>query len=340
LARDQREQPFLLIASFSHPHDPWEIGRRYWDLYDPAKIPLPTVPSLPWATADPYSRRLRQMCGAEEVPLAEAQIRTARHAYYAAISYADERIGQVLAAVNDAGLASNTIVIFTADHGEMLGERGLWYKMAFFEPSARVPLIIRVPGAVAGQRVATPVSLLDLVPTLLELAVAGDGDAVDLDGHSLLPELALQRHARPSPVVAEYLAEGVTAPAVMVRQGRYKLVSCDGDPDQLYDLVSDPFELENLAVSLDHEHIHRTLRAEVTRRWDLTELHEEVLTSQRQRRLISRALNRGAHASWDFQPQMDATMRYVRSRADLYEVQRRARLDSPPQPGRGSGRER
>ena len=110
-------------------------------------------------------------------------MRRARHAYYAAISYADERIGEVLGALAESGLRDDTIVLFTADHGEMLGERGLWYKMAFFEPSARVPLIVSAPGRIAPGRVAEPVSLLDLAPTLLELCGLDAGDS--LDGRSL-----------------------------------------------------------------------------------------------------------------------------------------------------------
>jgi choline-sulfatase len=364
-ARYHRGQPFLLVASFTDPHDPWEIARRYWDCYDPAAIGLPAVGAQPLDETDLYSRRLRQMCGADEVTVDDQQIRTARHAYYAAISYVDERIGQILAALHGAGLAGDTIVIFTADHGEMLGERGLWYKMSFFESSARVPLIISMPGTPGGRRVAEPVSLLDLAPTLTELAGAGTGsgldraalngaaldgagpDAAPCDGVSLLPWLSGDRPwQRPGPVVAEYLAEGVTNPAVMLRSARHKLVVCDGDPDQLYDLARDPLEQANLAGpagSPDQAEQadqaaaeqadqaaaeHRDLRAYLAAHWDLAGLRDRVLASQRDRHLVGGALNQGAYTSWDYQPSAGSALRYVRSRADLYELQQNARLDS------------
>ena len=326
-ARYRRGQPFFLVASFTDPHDPWEIARRYWDRYDSAAIDLPAHPAQSLTAADPHSRRLRQMCGADQVTIDDQQIRTARHAYYAAISYVDERIGQILAALHGAGLAQDTVVIFTADHGEMLGERGLWYKMSFFEPSARVPLIISMPGGRGGRRVTEPVSLLDVAPTLAELA--GTGIDAEADGISLRPWLSGRPQPRPGPVVAEYLAEGVTAPAVMLRSAQHKLVHCDGDPDQLYDLARDPLELVNLADGAHQPgpEYHR-LRALLAERWNLAGLRDRVLASQRDRRLIGRALNRGACAPWDFQPHANGAMRYVRSRADLYQLQRNARLDS------------
>ena len=190
------------------------------------------------------------MIGIDEAGLTDEQVRTARHGYYAAISYVDERIGELLAALHDSGLDDETTVVFTADHGEMLGERGLWYKMSFFEPSARVPLIVTAPGRIAPGRRAEPVSLLDLVPTLLELAGSGPADEEltgEMDGVSLGPLLDGRDAGRPAPVVGEYLAEGVTSPALMIRRGSHKFVSCEGDPDQLYDLSSDPLELVNLA---------------------------------------------------------------------------------------------
>jgi choline-sulfatase len=334
LARERSRDPFLLVASFSHPHDPWEIPGRYWERYDPTAIPPPSVPALPPSEADPHSRRLREMIGVDEAGLSAEQVRTARHAYFAAISYVDERIGELLAALRDAGMDDETIVVFTADHGEMLGERGLWYKMCFFEPSARVPLIVCAPGRVRPGRVAEPVSLLDLAPTLLELAAHPRAEelAAGLDGASLAPLLHGRAGNRPAAVVAEYLAEGVTSPALMIRRGPHKFVWCAGDPDQLYDLADDPHELVNLAERPANADLRSAFRDDVAERWDIGVVEQRVLESQRERRLVAEALASGRRTSWDFQPRADATRQYVRSGTDLYELQRRARLDTGTPP--------
>jgi choline-sulfatase len=330
LAREDAERPFFLIVSFTNPHDPWELRPRYWNLYDRDAIDLPAVPRIPLDEADPHSRRLRAMCGADEVDLSPDQLRAARHGYYAAISYLDERVGEVLGALRDAQLDSDTIVAFTADHGEMLGERGLWYKMSFFEHSARVPLVVRVPGG-ASRRVAESVSLLDLGPTLLQLVGAPwpAEHAEDLDGNSLVGLMTGDAAARPGPVFAEYLAEGVNAPAVMVRRGRHKLIACPGDPDQLYDVAADPAELIDLASEPEHGATLRELREEIARRWQLEALKRRVLASQRERRLVMRGLGEGAPSTWAFDPPAGQASGYVRGGADLYDLQRRARLDAP-----------
>jgi choline-sulfatase len=126
---------------------------------------------------------------------------------------------------------------------------------------------------------------------------------------------ALTGTARDAPVVSEYLAEGVTAPAVMVRRGRYKLIRCPGDPDQLYDLDADPRELENLAADPAHAGAHAALEAECGARWDLAEVRERVLRSQARRRRVSAALLRGTHTPWDHQPYVDASRQWVRGPA-------------------------
>jgi choline-sulfatase len=324
LARTAGEEPFLLVVSFTNPHDPWEVPPRYWDLYEPASISLPAVPLIPFDEADPHSRRLRQMSAIDDVALTDEQILLARHAYYAAISYVDERIGMVLSAMRDTGLDENTVIVFTADHGEFLGERGLWYKMSLLEPSARVPLFVRVPGGAAG-RVSSPVSLLDLAPTVLELCGV-DGAGLAVDGEGLL--------GRPGPsgrgpVVCEYHAEGVNAPAAMIRDGRFKLIVCRGDPDQLYDLEADPLELSNLAAVSEHASRVDALQGELAARLDLAAIERRVLESQRERRLVAAALASGSVAAWDYQPFVDASTQYVRTREDLYHLHRVARLDAP-----------
>ena len=333
-ARRRPGEPFFHVVSFSNPHDPWELPRRYWDRYDPAAIGPPAVPPIALEDADPHSRRLRAMCGVDEAGLTEAQVRRARHGYFAAISYLDERLGQVLDALGATGLVEDTIVIFTADHGEMLGERGLWFKMAFFEAAARIPLLVRAPGRVAaGLRIAAPVSQLDLPPTLLALCGHPDADeiAAGLDGTALGRLLGGSADGAAAPergaVIAEYLAEGVTAPALMVRRDRFKYVAYGEDPEQLFDLAADPHELEDLAGTADGVRRCAELRRQAPG-WDPAALTARVLDSQRERRQVVAALGRGRAAAWDYVPPPDAG-RYVGSRTDLYELQRRARLDAP-----------
>jgi choline-sulfatase len=203
--------------------------------------------------------------------------------------------------------------------------------MSFFEQSSRVPLLVRLPGAGSPRRVAEPVSQLDLAPTLLELTGAAwpDEHTRELDGRSLVGLMTGDAETRPGVVAAEYLAEGVTAPAVMVRRGRHKLIVCPGDPDQLYDLADDPAELVNLAMDAEHSALAAELRDEVARRWDLEALGRRVLASQRERALVMRGLSAGPPGSWAFEPGHEASRRYVRAGADLYELQRKARLDAP-----------
>ena len=311
LAQRPDRRPFFLAVSFTNPHDPWEVRARHWDAYAGRAIDPPAVAPIPRAQADPHSVRLRDMSGIDDHPLTEAQVMHGRRAYYAAISYLDERVGEVLAALRAHGFGDDTVVAFTADHGEMGGERGLWFKMSFFEGSARVPLVLAGPGVPQG-RVSAPVSHLDLAPTLADVAGIGPADS-EFEGASLVPALA--GTARGAAVISEYLAEGVTAPAVMVRRGRYKLIRCPGDPDQLYDLEADPRELANLAADPAHAGAHADLGAECDVRWDLDGLRERVLRSQARRRRVSAALLRGTHTPWDHQPYVDASRQWVRGPA-------------------------
>lgn len=334
LARDPDRRPFCMTVSLTHPHDPYAIPAAYWDLYRDEQIDMPRVPAAPPGD-DPHSRRLRAAIDIERTPVTPQQVRDARRAYYGAISYVDEQIGALLRALEQSGQADNTVIVFTSDHGDMLGERGLWYKMNFFEPASRVPLIVHAPDRFAARRVAQSVSLVDLLPTLLDLARAGaennaGGSAdfpLDMDGRSLLPHL--RGDAGHDDVAGEYLGEGALAPIVMLRRGDYKFIHSPADPDQLYHLASDPDELHNLALQPDRADVLAQFRADAARRWNLPELHAQVLGSQARRLFIGAANMLGAHHAWDYQPPRDASRKYIRNHLDLDALEARARFPAP-----------
>jgi choline-sulfatase len=336
LARAGDGRPFLLVASFSHPHDPWEVPAEYWYRYKDVTIDGPTVPSIPDDQLDPHSRRIREMCGGSGIEVPDEVALNARRGHYAAVSYVDDKLGQLLDALETVGLKDDTVVIFTADHGEMLGERGLWYKMSFFEDSAAVPLIVSAPRRFGPRRVSSNVSLLDIVPTIAELSGVRIGPGADqLDGASLVPALAGDGVTRADTVVGEYLAEGAVAPVVMVRRGSLKFICSPDDPDQLFELAADPYELTNLAGVAAHANEVASFRAEVAKRWDLGALHSEVIASQRRRRLIARALSVGSPSAWDYEPDDDSARRYVRG-FDFWTPFKHARLPRREAPPPGS----
>ncbi|MGF7151562.1 choline-sulfatase [Sphingomonas zeicaulis] len=323
IARGSDDRPFFLTASLTHPHDPFAIHRRYWDLYTDSEIEAPRV-TQEAGGSDPHSRRLRHVCGNDLEPPSEAQILAARRAYYGSISFVDEQIGLILETLRETGLAEDTVVILCGDHGEMLGERGLWYKMNFFEGGARVPLIIHAPGRFEQRAIDANVSLVDLLPTLLELAELPAAEAASIDGRSLLPHLT--GDAGHDEVLGEYLGEGAIAPMVMIRRGSHKFIHSPADPDQLYDLASDPDELRNLASDTAEAGLVAAFRAEVAARWDLAAIERDVLASQGRRHLVAEANATGRLHAWDFQPNRDASREYVRSHMDLELIEAAARF--------------
>ena len=323
LARDGDNRPFFLLTSFSHPHDPYTIAREYWDRYDHDAIDPPTVAPMAPEDMDPHSRRLWENYDGGEFSITEEHIRNARHAYYGAISYVDDKIAELLRALEATGQRENTIVMVTSDHGDMLGERGMWFKMSFFEWACRVPLIVNAPDRFAPGRVAGNVSLVDLLPTMLDLAGGRDAPS---DGASLVPLMQGDTAGWPDTVLGEYLAEGANAPIFMVRQGDYKYIACETDPPQLYDLSADPGELTNLAGMPDHADAEHDLAETVAGEWDGEALAAEVIESQKRRRLVFEALMTGTRTRWDYRPPRDASRDYIRNSAGLYEAERRGRI--------------
>ncbi|HEX4472677.1 MAG TPA: choline-sulfatase [Nocardioides sp.] len=321
------ERPFCFVVSFTHPHDPYAIPQEYWDRYDPADIPMPTY-GYDASITHPHDERLRAVCAMDEVELTDDMVRDARHAYLGAVSYVDDHLARLLEILRVTGRLENTVVILTSDHGDMQGERGLWYKMSFYEGAARVPLVVSAPGRFAPARVASPVSTMDLLPTLVGIAGGDDAAAAEgLDAESLMPLLRGDHDDR-EVVVGQYLAEGAVSPIVMYRRGPWKLICSPADPDQLFDLSTDPLERVDRAADPDAAQVLTELRAEVAARWDLDQIDREVRESQRRRRIVGEAHAQGRPPAWDYAPAYDAARRYIRNHADLGDLEAIARYPS------------
>ena len=312
-ARAADTRPWMMTVSFTHPHDPYVARRKYWDLYEDCAHLMPQVPTLPFENQDPHSRRILNASDWHSYTLTEDMVARSRRAYFANISYVDDKIGQVLAALE--ATRQEAVIVFVSDHGDMLGERGLWFKMTFFEGSARVPLMICAPGLTPGV-IGHPVSTLDVMPTLCDLAgVALDDIRPWTDGTSLLPLATGQEGRRAVPM--EYAAEASETPMVGLRKGRWKLILCPLDPDLLFDLEADPQELHNLAPLAEHAATLAELKDEARALWDLDRFDADVRASQARRLIVYQALRNGAYYPWDFQPLQKASERYMRNHMDL-----------------------
>lgn len=312
LARGQDARPWCVTVSLTHPHDPFVARRRYWDLYAEAPELAPPE-AIPYEEQDPHAQRIMDSCDWRAFAVTEAQVRRARQGYFANISYVDDKLGGLLRILE--ATRQEAVVVFLSDHGEMLGERGLWFKMNHFEGAARVPLTIAAPGIAPG-RIDTPVSTLDLVPTLAELAGIDLAEVAPwTDGESLVP--LMRGTGGRGPVAMEYAAEASVAPIVALVDGDWKYVRCPVDPEQLFDLGTDPAERRNRAGDPDAAGVLARMRALAEARWDLAAYDAEVRESQARRHAVWPALRNGAYFPWDFQPLQRASERYMRNHMDL-----------------------
>ena len=311
LSRGADPRPWCLTVSFTHPHDPFVARRKYWDLYEGAAECAPPEP-LAYADMDPHSRRLMDACDWRSLTITPDHIRRAKQAYFANISYVDDKIGEILAVLEATRQEAN--IVFLSDHGEMLGDKGLWFKMNFFEGSARVPLMIAAPDMPAGL-VNIPVSSIDLAPTLAALAgISMDEVAPWTEGVNLIP---VANGAARGPVAMEYAAEGTITPMVALRDGAWKYIRCPADPEMLFDLANDPQERENLASDPRASQILAHFQTLADLRWDLAAFDAQVRESQARRKVVYAALRNGAYYPWDHQPLRAASERYMRNHMDL-----------------------
>jgi len=320
-ARGKDERPWCMTVSFTHPHDPYVARKKYWDLYEDCEHLLPTVPAMEYEDHDAHSQRIFDANDWRSFDISEDDIKRSRRAYFANISYLDDKIGEVMEALDSTD--QEAIILFVSDHGDMLGERGLWFKMSFFEGSARVPMMICAPDMKPGL-IKTPVSNIDVCPTLCDLAGVDMSEVEPwTTGQSVKP--MGQGIERTEPVAIEYAAEASYAPMVSLRYGKWKYNRCKLDPDQLFDMDADPHELTNLAEVPAHQGTRGQLRAKSEARWDLDKYDADVRKSQARRWVVYEALREGGYYPWDYQPLQKASERYMRNHMDLNTVEDDAR---------------
>lgn len=322
LSRGHDARPWCLTVSFTHPHDPYVARKKYWDLYEDCVHLLPETGPLPYDDHDAHSKRILDANDHENFDITEEQVRRARRAYFANISYLDDKIGEVLQTLEDT--RQDATILFVSDHGDMLGDRGLWFKMSFFEGSARVPLMIASPDMTPGL-IETPVSNIDVAPTLCDLAGVSMEDVMPWTEGMSLVSLG-NGHDRTEPVAMEYAAEGSYSPLVCLRYGKWKYTRCMLDPDQLFDIDADPFEQNNLADVAKHQGTLAQLRAKSEARWDLAAYDAAVRESQARRWVVYEALRNGDYYPWDHQPLQKASERYMRNHMDLNVLEENQRF--------------
>ena len=334
LARAPEQQPFFLTISYTHPHPPFVAPQRHWDLYRHEEIDMPRVAEIPYDKLDEHSRWLYVAHAQDQYAISQEHVRQARHAYYAMVSYVDEKIGSVLNTLRETGLDQNTLIVFSGDHGEMLGERGMWFKQCFFENSVRVPLMFSMPGRLTPSRIGAHVSLVDLLPTFLDLASQGNARSTQpvdhLDGSSLFPLIDGKEDGASREVISEYSSEGVCAASRMVRTGRYKYIYTYGLPAMLFDLEADPLELDNLSGQNDMAEIEQRMHERLISDWDPALIHERILSSQKRRLFLAEVGSlSGMYPNWAYQPFTDQSKRFIRGSGSAGPTSVKARARFP-----------
>lgn len=299
MARSSDDRPFFMQVSYTHPHEPYLCRKEYWDIYENVDIPMPEVPSLSANQHDPHSVRLLNDFGMLDFKFDEADILRSRRAYYGSISYIDQLVGRLLDTLRSTGADQNTAVIFTSDHGEMLGERGMWFKKHFFEPSLKIPLFIHAPW-LKPQRAKTPASLVDLLPTFCGIATNNfwECETERLEGEDLTRYFGSNENPERE-IYAEYLAEATTAPIFMIRRSPYKYISCSNDPALLFNLQDDPNEMSNLAGESQFANLVEEFETRVQGKWNEAELRQDIVLSQKRRQLIRQSMASGTPARWN-----------------------------------------
>ncbi len=308
---EPKPSPFFLHISYTQPHEAYQSVPKYMDIYNDIDIAMPEVTA---EDPHPVSQWLKVHHGIDQFPPSVDTIRQSRRAYYAMVTHLDAFLGEIISELHHLGLYEDTIIAFISDHGDMLGERQMWFKRTFYEPSVKVPMIFHNPSRFAAARISQNVSLADICPTLAE--IAGVKHLSDTFGSTHSASFVNLLHGTANgwkdTAIMEYFGGGVKQPWFALRQGDFKYVYCRGTAPLLYNIKNDPQETHNLIHTSEYantiQQMHDTLFAGI----DIEQLNTDIRKSKKTRTFIHQALNNSEGYVWDYTPDFDGTNRYVR----------------------------
>lgn len=298
--------PFALTVGWLLPHAPYVCSPELYASYA-GKVPPPAIP----VPDDEHPHYAWWRTDRGIATPTEAEIVRTRTAYYGLVTALDAMVGRVLAALEAAGLAETTLVVYTSDHGEHVGNRGLWWKSTLYDEAAKIPLIMRWPGHIEpGARRGAVVNLTDVTATLLD--AAGAPPLPNSQGRSFAPLFADASAPWLDETVSEYVNDGVPAWAGgrlvvsrMLRRGRYKLIYHRGHPEQLFDLEADPQERHDLAGKPEFRDIQDSMRERLLADWDPEAIAARVEAHMAEHRLLAdwaRAVEPDDTLRWHMKP--------------------------------------
>ena len=273
------DQPWCLFVSFVKPHFPLVAPQEFYDMYPLESIPMPRLYGPEHEPTHPSVVAVRR-CMNYDDSFTPEKVRIALAAYYGMVSFLDDNIGRVLTALDSRGLTGDTRVIYSSDHGDNLGNRHMWGKSIHYEEAAAVPMIIAGPGVPKGKSSSTPVTLVDIYPTIVQsVGLTLDPTELALPGESLVD---LAQNDNPERVAfGEYHAAGSITAMYMVRKGRWKYIHHVGYSPELFDLQDDPGETLNLAHDAGCAQTLTMMEAELRKIVDPEAINAQAFTDQR-----------------------------------------------------------
>ena len=298
LRRISAEKPFMLCVSFTGPHYPFKAPQEYWDHYTDDDVDLPKMPA-DFARGDHAHVKWLRDIGGYNTLVSDDICRTARHAILGRISMLDDYLAKILRVLREQRLDEDTIIVYTSDHGDMMGEHGLWFKQASYEWSSRVPLLFSGPGIPAGHRSAEPVSLLDMGSTLCGLAGIESLNPRP-DGRDITDLVQRTRADGPGLAIMENYSECLWRGIRTVRRGNCKLNITAGSEPEMYDLANDPDEWHNIAQDEAYLSTREELERLALTDWNPDALDEQRWQSEERRDAIMRAAHATQSYGWQY----------------------------------------